>query len=128
MEFNKYLDLAEVSRVLGEELKTVTKTWTEQTVNKLKKEILIEKSVEPTLTELTKYDELFNQVKILKDKKRDYFFKNLSVDDNKLFTKVMNYKEDEKILKQMEDNIKEYEQFLEIETNFKAEVDKQLVK
>ena len=34
----------------------------------------------------------------------------------------MNYKEDEKILKQMEDNIKEYEEFLEIETDFK-EVD-----
>jgi hydroxymethylpyrimidine pyrophosphatase-like HAD family hydrolase len=128
MEFNKYLDLNEVSKVLGEELKTVSKTWAEQTINKIKKEKQIEKSVEPTLAELTKYNEMFAKAEKMNQKKREFYFKTISAEDNKIFAKVIAYKEDEKTLKQMEDNLKEYEEFLEIETNFKAEIDKQLTK
>lgn len=127
MEFNENLDLKEISKFLGEEIKEVsTKKWAIQVISKLMLEKKLNDSLAPTEKEIEDYEELAKKIEPLKDKKREYAFKNMSKENQELMEKVLKYRNDEKSLEQMKENIKEYEDYLEVEVNLKKEIDSKL--
>ena len=126
MEFNKNLDLQSISEHLTKQIKEVSETWASQMISFNKQ---MEKSVEElTKEEEANYEEVSAKLEGKDQKKVTYLLKSLPKEKRESFQKAVEFKKEEKTLEQMKENLKEYEGYLEIAVNLKAEVDKLLKK
>lgn len=121
--FNPYVNKTDVSEHLREEIKTISQRWASFTVNK----IALEKEKE-NWEELSKKDFKLHEKmkKASQGKEADEQQKTLNrfkPEEKIIFVKVEERKGKEKALADAEKGLKEFEEFLEVATDLKQEVD-----
>ena len=126
MELNENVNLKNASDFLEHEIKEISESWTRTKLGliALDKNILV--TPEPTKEENEIHAKIAEALESKKDKKRDYYLKTLSVDEKNAYEKVE--KERNKVQSgiNMKENLKQYEEFLEVAQEFKKVIDAKL--
>jgi hypothetical protein len=126
MELNENVNLKNASDFLEHEIKEISENWTRTKLGLIALDKNIAVTPKPTEEENETHAKIAEQLESKKDKKRDYFLKTLSVDAKNTYDKVE--KERNKIQSgiNMKENLKQYEEFLEVAQEFKKEIDSKL--
>ena len=126
MEKGKKYILQQKKVALEEGIKETCFTWAKQIVSLVRKEEDFKDVKEPLKGEMKKYEEMSAEASRLKDKKREYYFKNLSEKSAELFNRLLTYERDMKEVEQMKENIKEYDDYMEKSYEMLEDINKQL--
>jgi hypothetical protein len=126
MELNENVNLKNASDFLTNEIKEISESWTRTKLGliALDKNIAIEPK--PTDEENEAYERVTAALEGKKDKKKDFYIKNLPEKDKLGYERVT--KERNKIQSgiNMKENLKQYEEFLEVANEFKKEIDEKI--
>jgi hypothetical protein len=123
MELNENVNLQNASDFLTQEIKEISENWTRTKLGLIALDKNIAVTAKPTEEEETIHARVAEALESKKDKKRDYFLKTLSVDDKNAYEKVEKEKNKTQSGINMRENLKQYEEFLEVAQEFKKEID-----
>lgn len=126
MELNANVNLKNASDFLEHEIKEISESWTRTKLGLIALDKNIAVTEKPTEEENEIHAKIAEQLESKKDKKREYYLKTLSIDAKNAYDKVE--KEKNKIQSgiNMKENLKQYEEFLEVAQEFKKEIDSKL--
>jgi hypothetical protein len=126
MELNEHVNLQNASDFLTNEIKEISENWTRTKLGLIALDKNILGAFVPTKEEEETHAEVESALKEKNDKKKEYFLKTLSEDKKKAYDRVESHKNKIKSVANMTDNLKQYEDFLEVANEFKKEIDGQL--
>lgn len=126
MELNENVNLKNASDFLEHEIKEISENWTRTKLGL----IALDKNIAVT-PKLTDEEEIIHariseQLEKKDGKKRDYYLKTLSVDSKNTYDKVEQERNKIQSGINMKENLKQYEEFLEVAQEFKKEIDSKL--
>jgi len=126
MELNENVNLKNASDFLTNEIKEISESWTRTKLGLIALDKNIAVTEKPTEEEETIHAKIAEMIEKKDGKKKEYFMKTLSVDDKNTYDKVE--KERNKVQSgiNMKENLKQYEEFLEVAQEFKKEIDSKL--
>lgn len=127
MEFNKYVNLQNVSDFLTNEIKEISERWGQFMIKKIALERVLTITAFPDEVEQN-YKTVLETIENKKNKKNlniSVLFSQNILDD---YNKIKEYKEKESALENAHKGLKEFVEFLEVATELKNEVDEFLRK
>ena len=124
--FNEYVNKKDVSKFLRKEIKTISERWGQFMVNKiaLEKEQKLWKPLSEK--EVAMHKKWKKQVSGKTSEEQVKVLNKLSKEDKQVFVEIDQRKNKEKALSDSNKGIKEFEEFLEVSTILKRDIDTQV--
>lgn len=122
MEVSKYVNLHNVSEFLTGEIKEVSERWGQFMITKIAVERVL-KNQPPTKEEMADYEEVKSSLDGKKPTDVPRFLAKVENDKKTNYEKVNEYKSKETALENANKGLIEFEEFLEVATELKKEID-----
>jgi hypothetical protein len=126
MELNENVNLKNASDFLTNEIKEISESWTRTKLGLIALDKNIAVTEKPTEAEESMHATIATMLEKKDGKKKEYFLKTLAIDDKNAYEKVE--KERNKVQSgiNMKENLKQYEEFLEVANEFKKIIDEKI--